>query len=43
MNLVGKADISRPTRQFLKTRVDNFKVDHSFSDGGVFIASGNKI
>lgn len=42
INLVGKADIRRPSWQYLKAKTDNFKMDQSFNRGGVFVASGNK-
>ncbi len=39
---IGKGEVNRPIYQYLKSRVDNFKVDTSFSRGGVFVASGAK-
>ena len=39
---IGKGEINRPIWQFLKTRVDNFRLNHTFNRNGVFVASGNK-
>jgi len=39
---IGKGEVDRPIWQYLKERVDNFKLEHSFNRGGVFVASGNK-
>ena len=39
---IGKGEVTRPVWQYLKTKVTDFKLDHSFNRGGVFVASGKK-
>ena len=39
---IGKGEVNRPIWQYSKTKVSDFKVDHSFNLGGVFVASGKK-
>ena len=41
INWVGKGDITKPTWQYLKSRVDNFRIDSRFKKGDVFVASGS--
>jgi len=37
---IGKGEVTRPIWQYLKTQVVDFKLDHTFNRGGVFVASG---
>lgn len=39
---IGKGEVTRPIWQYLKPRVDDFRLDHSFNRGAVFVASGRK-
>lgn len=39
---IGKGEVTRPIWQFLKPRVKDFSLDHSFNRSGVFVASGRK-
>lgn len=39
---IGKGEVDRPIWQYLKTKVSDFKVDDSFNNDGVFVASGTK-
>ena len=39
---IGKGEVTRPIWQYLKPKVKDFKLDHSFNRGGVFVASGRK-
>jgi len=39
---VGKGAVNRPIWQYLENKVANFKVDNSFKNGEMFVASGNK-
>lgn len=40
---IGKGEVTRPIWQYLKSRVENFQVEHCFNRGGVFVASGRKV
>lgn len=42
INSIGNAEIRRPTWKYLKKKVENFKINNNFKNGGVFVASGNK-
>ena len=39
---VGKGEVNRPIWQYLENKVSNFKVENSFKNGEMFVASGNK-
>lgn len=39
---IGGGEVDRPIPAYLGARLDQFKVDHSFNRGGVFVASGIK-
>jgi len=39
---IGKGEVTRPIWHYLKARVEDFKLDHHFNRGGVFVASGKK-
>jgi len=39
---IGKGEVNRPIWQYLENKVANFKVDNSFKNGEMFVASGNK-
>ena len=39
INCIGKADITRPTWKYLKSRSENFVLDRSYKRGDVFVAS----
>jgi len=41
INWVGNGDITKPTWQYLKSRVDNFRIDSQFKKGDVFVGSGS--
>ncbi|RCW58295.1 class I SAM-dependent methyltransferase [Halanaerobium sp. ST460_2HS_T2] len=45
IDLIGNADVTRPTWEYLKSRkeVKDFNLNHSFKNGGVFVASGYKV
>jgi len=43
MNLIGNADITRPTWKYFKKQVKDFNLEHSFKNGGLFVASGYKV
>lgn len=42
VNLIGNADITRPTWQHLEKHSCNFKLENSFNRGNVFVASAKK-
>ena len=39
---IGKGKVTRPIWQYLETKVADFKLDHSFNRGEVFVACGIK-
>ena len=39
---VGKGEVNRPLWQYMKDKVSNFKLNNSFKNGDMFVASGNK-
>ena len=39
---IGKGEVTRPIYQYLESRVKDFKLNHSFNRGGVFVVSGRK-
>ena len=39
---IGGGEVSRPIPAYLQERLGNFKLDHSYNRGGVFVASGIK-
>jgi ubiquinone/menaquinone biosynthesis C-methylase UbiE len=40
---IGKGEVDRPISQYLKTKIENFKIDRSFLRGAIFVASGTKL
>lgn len=40
---IGKGEVTRPIWQYLKPRVKDFQLEHSFNRGGVFVATGKKL
>lgn len=39
---IGKGEVNRPLYQYLGNKVDDFKVNNTFKNGDMFVASGTK-